>query len=69
MQVHTISVQKIKFLGDHQSERLEMIAVINEGEDPDAAALTLRLKVDKLLNQSLPSTTNADRLNESLKRF
>ncbi len=69
MKVQTISVQRVKNLGNYQSERLEMIAVINEGEDPDAAALTLRLKVDRLLNQSLPSTTNADKLYESLKPF
>jgi hypothetical protein len=69
MKVQTISVQRIKNLGNYQSERLEMIAVINEGEDPDAATLTLRLKVDKLLNQSLPSMTNADKLYESLNPF
>ncbi|WP_019487434.1 hypothetical protein [Kamptonema formosum] len=65
MKVTTITVQKVKTLGDYQSERLEMTALLDEGEDPDAAALTLRLKVKSLLNQSLPMTTmtNADSLN------
>lgn len=69
MRVQAITVQKIKSLGNYQSERLEITAIIDEGEDPDAAVLTLRLKVDRLLNQSLPSTTNADKLYESLKPF
>lgn len=57
MKVKTISVQRVKNLGNFQSERLEINAELNDDEDADLAVLTLREKVKALLNSTLPNDT------------
>ncbi|WP_449420096.1 hypothetical protein [Phormidium nigroviride] len=57
MKVKTISVQRVKNLGNFQSERLEIVAELNDDEDTDMAVLTLRAKVKALLDGTLPNDT------------
>lgn len=42
MKITKITYQAVKNLGNYESERLEASADIEEGEDPDDAALQLR---------------------------
>jgi len=61
MKVKTISVQRVKNLGNYQSERLEMIAELDENEDADKAAIALREKVKVLLDSILPVEGDTER--------
>lgn len=51
MKITTITYQVVKNLGNYESERLEMSAQLEEGEDPEEAALKLRQRVNLLLNE------------------
>ncbi|MDB9514128.1 hypothetical protein PN499_23280 [Kamptonema animale CS-326] len=57
MKVKTISVQRVKNLGNYQSERLEIIAELNDDDDPNLAVITLREKVKALLDGTIPNDT------------
>ena len=52
MNVKTISYQKVKNLGNYESERLEMTIELDPGDDADTAAKALIAKVQHLLNPS-----------------
>jgi len=49
MRVKTITYQRVKSLGNYESERLEMTAQVDEDEDPILAAEQLRQDVHYLL--------------------
>lgn len=51
MKITTITYQAVKNLGNYESERLEMTAALEEGEDAEAAAIILRRRVNLLLNE------------------
>lgn len=50
MKVKTITYQRVKNLGNYESERLEITAEINEGEKPQEAIERLRELVLNRLN-------------------
>lgn len=50
MKVKTISYQRVKNLGNYESERLEMFAELDEGEDPILCAASLRDLVEQHLS-------------------
>lgn len=50
MKITKISYQAVKNLGNYESERLEAFADVEEGEDPDDAALKLRRWVNLTLD-------------------
>lgn len=54
MNYKTITYQKVKNLGNYESERLEMTIELNEGENPLTCAEALRLDVNYILNQPVP---------------
>jgi GTPase Era involved in 16S rRNA processing len=62
--IKTITVQRVKNLGDYESERLELTVeldphrIISE-EDEDERVIELRDRVHRLLNQSLPKKSPA----------
>jgi len=60
VKVKTISVQRIKNLGNYQSERLEMMAELDEDEDAGKAAIALRETIKRLLDATLPDETDWD---------
>ncbi|MBW4567698.1 MAG: hypothetical protein KME31_06630 [Tolypothrix carrinoi HA7290-LM1] len=54
MNYKTITYQRVKNLGNYESERLEMTIELNEGENPLTCADALRLDVNYILNQTVP---------------
>lgn len=50
MKITTISYQRVKNLGNYESERLDMAADLDEGEDPISGANALRDLVEQQLN-------------------
>lgn len=50
MKITKITYQAVKNLGNYESERLEASADVEEGEDPDDAALKLRRWVNLSLD-------------------
>lgn len=50
MKITKINYQAVKNLGNYESERLEASADVEEGEDPDDAALKLRRWVNLSLD-------------------
>ena len=56
MEVKTITYQRVKNLGNYQSERIEMIAELSADDDVDQCAAELKDKVENALglNQSQP---------------
>lgn len=55
MKIKTISYQRVKNLGNYESERLEMSAELFDGEDPEDAAAGLRRVVNWILDSPPPS--------------
>lgn len=53
MNVKTITYQKVKNLGNYESERLEMTIELDPSDDAEAAARILMVKVQDLLNPPL----------------
>jgi len=49
MQIKTMTYQRVKNLGNFESERLEMFAELNEQDDPIDVADELRKMVNDLL--------------------
>ena len=52
MNVKTITYQKVKNLGNYESERLEMTIELDPSDDADDSAKALIAKVQHLLNPS-----------------
>ena len=46
MKITQITVQRVKNLGDYESQRLELTAELNGDEDVDAEIIKLQAKVD-----------------------
>jgi len=61
VKIKTISVQRVKNLGNYQAERLEMMAELSENENPDIAVIALRETVKELLNSTIPSERDTER--------
>lgn len=57
MKIQTITYQRVKNLGNYESERMEMTAQVDEDDDPNLVALTLKSMVAKELN--VEPTANA----------
>ena len=53
MKFTTITYQAVKNRGNYESERLEMTALVEDGEDPHEAALKLRRQVNVWLEEPL----------------
>jgi hypothetical protein len=51
MKIKTITYQRVKNLGNHESKRLEMIADVSDGEDPIIAFNVLEDFVDTCLDR------------------
>ena len=51
MRIKTITYQKVKNLGNYESERLEMSAQVDEDDEPFLVASELRLMVNQLLEE------------------
>lgn len=51
MKITTISYQAVKNLGNYESERLEVNADVEEGEDPKDAVLKLRQFVHEQISR------------------
>lgn len=60
MQIKTITVKKIKNLGNYQNETFEAVAELSEGENPVDAAQDLRKFVHVELLRKLPDITEED---------
>lgn len=50
MKIKTITYQRVKNLGNYESERMEMVAEVNEDEDINIAVETLKQYVLQGLN-------------------
>lgn len=50
MQIKTVTYQRVKNLGNYESERLEMTAEIASDENPELSAIELKALVDRLLH-------------------
>ena len=53
MKITTITYQAVKNRGNYESERLEMTALVEDGESPHEAALLLRQQVNVWLEEPL----------------
>ena len=53
MKITTITYQAVKNRGNYESERLEMTALLEEGEDPQSACLKLRQRVNLWIDEPL----------------
>ena len=53
MKITTITYQAVKNRGNYESERLEMTAAVEDGEDPYEATLLLRQQVNVWLEEPL----------------
>ena len=53
MKITTITYQAVKNRGNYESERLEMTALLEEGEDPQEACLKLRQRVNLWIDEPL----------------
>lgn len=53
MKITTITYQAVKNRGNYESERLEMVATLEDGEDPYVATLKLRQQVNVWLAEPL----------------
>ena len=51
VRIKTITYQKVKNLGNYESERLEMSAQVDEDDEPFLVASELRLMVNQLLEE------------------
>ena len=51
MKITTITYQAVKNRGNYESERLEMTALVEDGESPHEAALLLRQQVNVWLEE------------------
>ncbi len=61
MQTKTITYQRVKNLGNYESERMELTAEVNEDDDVDDAIALLKQKVlDSLDLKPKPETANFD---------
>jgi plasmid stabilization system protein ParE len=49
LKIKHLTYQAVKNLGNYSSERLEMSAEVEDGEDPDEAAHDLRRRVNWIL--------------------
>jgi hypothetical protein len=49
MRITEISYQRVKNLGNYETERVEMVAEVNEGEDVNTVYTYLRDMVNKAL--------------------
>jgi hypothetical protein len=58
MKIKTISYQRVKNLGNYESERLEMFAELDEDEDPDTVAVQLRLHVNSILDKRVQAANS-----------
>lgn len=52
MKFKTITYQRVKNLGNYESERLELSVELNEDEDVDEAIALLKSKVEKVLEEN-----------------
>lgn len=50
MNIKTISYQRVKNIGNYESERMEMTAEINDDENVESAIAILKDTVNKALN-------------------
>jgi hypothetical protein len=57
MKIKTVTYKRVKNLGNYQSETLEMVAEIDDGENPTRATESLRNQVNAILfpESSAPS--------------
>lgn len=72
MKITKITYQAVKNLGNYESERLEASADIEEGEDPDDAAHSLRRWVNLTLDappNSLMGKPREDPPDEMLENY
>lgn len=53
MKITTITYQAVKNRGNYESERLEMTATLEDGEDPYEATLKLRQQVNVWIDEPL----------------
>lgn len=53
MKITTITYQAVKNRGNYESERLEMTAILEEGEDPHLACLELRQRVNVWIDEPI----------------
>ena len=61
MNIKTISYQRVKNLGNYESERLEATADVPEGEDPRVCFVRLKRYVEAQLNiEQEPFPVNAE---------
>ena len=58
MKIKTMSYQRVKNLGNYESERLEMFAELDEDEDPDTVAVQLRLHVNSILDKRVQAANS-----------
>lgn len=52
MKFKTITYQRVKNLGNYESERLELSVELNEDDDVDDAIALLKFKVEKVLEEN-----------------
>ena len=61
MEVKTITYQRLKNLGNYESERMELTAELNENDDVDDAIASLKnLVLESLDLKAEPETANFD---------
>ena len=63
LKINTITYQRVKNLGNYETERLEVSISIDENEDPDFALKKLKFWVDKKL--SLIEKPSKDEVNDA----
>ena len=63
VRIKTITYQKVKNLGNYESERLEMSAQVDEDDEPFLVASELRLMVNQLLDE--PVAKDSEEESES----